>query len=123
MRAAMSAAASCSAVQGRDSEVGGGRGCDQQAVDAAPAKRSMTNARYMAVVMPNVKLTGVRQPGKNEMRPGRRTLLHVRLSVGLGGIENADARRLKSWLAEKGINVYLEYPAIQFRMNMNLNPN
>ena len=24
--------------------------------------------------------------GHNEMRPGRRTLLHVRLSVGLGGI-------------------------------------
>jgi hypothetical protein len=26
----------------------------------------------------------VRRPGQNEMRPGRRTLLHVRLSVGLG---------------------------------------
>ena len=25
----------------------------------------------------------MRRPGQNEMRPGRRTLLHVRLSVGL----------------------------------------
>ena len=33
----------------------------------------------------NVKLTGGRRPVQNEMRPGRRTLLHVRLSVGLGG--------------------------------------
>jgi hypothetical protein len=57
------------------------------------------------------------------MRPGRRTLLHVRLSVGLGGIESAYGRRLKSWLAGRGIDFYYEYPAIQFRMNMNSNPN
>jgi hypothetical protein len=29
---------------------------------------------------------GDARAGHNEMRPGRRTLLHVRLSVGLGGI-------------------------------------
>ncbi len=43
-----------------------------------------------------MKLTGVRQrAGQNEIGPGRRTLLHVRLCVGLGiTVNNSHAARL-----------------------------
>lgn len=39
---------------------------------------------WVQVLMPHVKPAGVRQRGQNKKWPGRRTMLHARLSLGLG---------------------------------------